>query len=301
VSNRSLNLLIAICALHISFTAATAQTKTKTNERGYSGSVASVRTDTIKYWFERGKLRQGKRELDSIDRFDAVGRLIQETYFTDDASILYQYKYHYDSRGRRIEASGTHSKFTYLPDRIIYIYDPVGNLVTENGFDSQGKLVNKEDYVYDDKRRKVRWTSMSYHPEEHSKPHQWRYDYYENGFVKEERAFVNDGGGFQPTDSLGGPHRKFFMYNSLNKPAVVLLYNVSGGFEGLESTTYDNRGNELEEIRYQPSGALKDKTKYTYSFDNFGNWVVQKTYEWDSETNRYQLSEISYQIIEYRK
>jgi len=142
---------------------------------------------------------------------------------------------------------------------------------------------------------------MSYHPEEHSKPHQWTYDYYENGRVKEERAFADEGAGFRPTDSLGAPHRKFFMYNSQNKPSVVLLYNVNGAFAGLEFTIYDDRGNELEEIAYDSTGALKDKTKYTYRFDKFGNSVIQKTYEWDVETETYHLSEISYQFIEYRK
>jgi hypothetical protein len=275
--------------------------QTKTNERGYSGPVTSVRTETVSYSTDEGKRHRDERNLDSIEIFDRAGRLIQEKYFADEGAILYQYKHRYDSHGRRVESSGTHSRFTYLSDRIAYVYDSVGNLIAKNGFDSNGKLVNTDEYAYDEKRRKIRWTSMSYHPEEHSKPHQWTYDYYDNDLVKEERAFEDNGAGFRPTDSLGGPHRKFFMYNSQNKPAFVLLYNASGGFAGLESTIYDTRGNELEGIRYEPTGTLKDKTKYSYSFDNFGNWVVQKTYEWDSEANRYQLSEISYQIIEYWK
>jgi hypothetical protein len=299
-SMKFLGFLIAICAAHIFFAAATAQTKTTTNERGYWGPVARVKTETVDYWFEGGKLRHGPRELDSIEIFDSAGRLIQEQSFTDDRAILYEYKYRYDSRGR-IEASGTHSKFTYLADRIVYIYDSMGNLVTENGFDSQGKLVNKNEYAYDERRRKIRWTSKSYHPEEHSRPHQWTYDYYDNGLVKQERAFVDEGGSFRPTDTLGTPQRKFFMYSGPDKPAIVLLYSASGAFAGLESTSYDSHGNELEEIRYDFTGALKDKTKYSYQFDKFGNYVTQKTYEWDAEAAAYLLSEISYQTIEYRK
>jgi len=294
---KSLNLLVAICAANIFCHAAFAQTRT--NERGYSGPVASVRTETVSYSTGAGKPHRDKRKLDSIEIFDRAGRLIEEKHFTDEGTILYQYKYRYDSHGRRVESSGTHSRFTYLSDRIAYIYDSDGNLITENGFDSAGKLVNKSDYEYDAKRRRIRWTSMSYHPEEHSHPHQWTYDYYDNDLVKEERAFEDLGAGFKPTDSLGGPHRKFFIYDSQKEPAVVLLYTMTGAFAGLETTTYDRRGNELEEVRYQATGGVKGKTKYSYVFDNFGNWTVQKTYEWDSETNRYQLSEISYQIIEY--
>jgi hypothetical protein len=297
----SSKLLIVFCVAFSIVTGVAAQKRIRTNERGYFGPVANVRAETVGYSIEAGKLRQGKRKLDSIEHFDTAGRLIQEQFFTYDGSILYQYKYLYDSMGRRLEASGTHSKFTYLPDRIAYVYDSVGNLVTENGFNSQGKLVNKSDYGYDEKRRKIRRASMSYHPEERSKPHQWTYDYYENGLVKEERAFADEGAGFRPTDSLGAPHRKFIMYNSQNKPAVVLRYNVNDALAGLESIVYDERGNELEETEYDSTGALKNRTKYSYRFDKFGNSVVQKTYEWDSETRTYQLNEIHYQRIEYRR
>lgn len=65
-----------------------------------------------------------------------------------------------------------------------------------------------------------------------------------------------------------------------------MLYNTSGAFAGLESTVYDGRGNEREEIRYESAGTLKDKTRYSYSFDRYGNWVVQKTYEWDSQNGK---------------
>lgn len=293
--------LIAVLAVLLVSTATIPQTATKTNERGYFGPVSSVRTETLTYSIDGDKRRTGKRKLDSIEIFDRPGRLIEEKYFTDEGTILWQYKHRYDSRGRRVESSGTHSQYTYLSDRITYSYDAVGNLVAENGFNSAGKLVNKSEYAYDERNRKTRWTSLSDYPPQNSRPHQWTYDYYDNNLVREERAFADEGRGFLPTDSLGAPHRKFFMYNSQNKPAFVLLYNANGGFAGLESTNYDRRGNELEEIRYQTNGALRNKTKYSYSFDTFGNWVTQRTYEWDSETNRYQLSEISYQTIEYRK
>src|SRR5205807_582028 len=107
-------LLIGFCLTFSLVAGVTAQTKRKTNERGYFGPVASVRTETVSYSIETGKLRQGKRKLDSIEHFDAAGRLVQEQSFTDEGAILYQYKYLYDSRGRHIETSGTHSKFTYL-------------------------------------------------------------------------------------------------------------------------------------------------------------------------------------------
>jgi hypothetical protein len=278
-----------------------AQSTTKQNERGYFGPVLSVRSDTVEYGRDQGKLRHGRRKPDSFERFDKDGRLLEEKHFKDDGSILWDNKYVYDARGRLIESSGTHSKFVYLPERRVYRYDSKANLIEESGFDSQGRLVNKNEYAYDEKGRKRRWTSMSYHPEENSRPHQWTYDYYENGLVKEERAFSDEGGGFLPTDSLGGPHRKLFMYNPQNKPAFALLFNANGAFAGLESTVYDRRGNELEEVQYDSGGSPKGKTKYSYRFDQFGNPTVQNTYEWNGESSRgsYYLKEVSYQIIRY--
>jgi hypothetical protein len=142
---------------------------------------------------------------------------------------------------------------------------------------------------------------MSYHPEENSKPAQRTYNYYENGRLKEELAFINDGPGFRPTDSGIGSHRKVFLYNSINKVATTLFYDSNGAFAGFETTDYDTRGNEVKTTEYGPTGVFKSKTKYSYLYDRFGNWTVQKTYEGDTEIAKYQLSEISYQIIEYRK
>ncbi|HYX26991.1 MAG TPA: hypothetical protein VE863_00385, partial [Pyrinomonadaceae bacterium] len=123
-----------------------------------------MRTETVSYSTEAGKRHRGKRKLDSFEIFDRAARLIEEKYFTDEGTILYQYKHRYDSQGRRIESSGTHSRFTYLSDRIAYVYDSAGDLIAENGFDPAGKLVNKSDYAYDEKHRKIRWTSFSDYP-----------------------------------------------------------------------------------------------------------------------------------------
>src|SRR5260370_19628171 len=97
---RSLKPLIGFCVVLSLVTGVAAQTRRKTNERGYFGPVASVRTETVGYSIEAGKLCQGKRKLDSIEHFDAAGRLVHEQSFTDEEAILYQYKYLYNSPGR---------------------------------------------------------------------------------------------------------------------------------------------------------------------------------------------------------
>ena len=66
-------------------------------------------------------------------------------------------------------------------------------------------------------------------------------------------------------------------------------------------TSYDRRGNEIEDIRYDENGNVKEKTRYQYKFDKLGNWLEQKTFEWNTENGKsfYRLSEISYQIISF--
>ena len=128
------------------------------------------------------------------------------------------------------------------------------------------------------------------------------YSYYESGLVKEECAFSDEGAGFFPTDSLGGPHRKLFLYNEQNKPTVVVLFKANGEFTGLESTRYDRRGNELEASAIWLRWNSKEKTKYVYRFDHFGNPNMQETYEWDAEGHgSYRLREVSHLVIQYRR
>lgn len=287
-----------VCVLSIS---SYGQSKSERNQRGYFGAVQSVRTESIEFALEEGKLQRGKRKLTSIERFDRQGRLLEDIHLKDDGSILWSDKYIYDSQGRLIESLGKHSKFVYLPDRQTYKYDIQGNLIEVNGYNSSGELVNANEYVYDEKNRKIQWTSMSYHPEENSKPHRWTYAYDEQGRSKEVRAFSNEGGGFKPTDSLGTPHRKLYIYRENDKPEIILLFKVDGSFAGLESRKYDRRGNEVEEIEYNERGLIKKRTKYRYRFDRFGNWIQQNTYEWAEENGKaaYQLSEMSYQIVRY--
>ncbi|HEY0765416.1 MAG TPA: hypothetical protein VGD61_23765 [Pyrinomonadaceae bacterium] len=302
VSQKLFTLCVSVLFIVVSVVVSNAQNTTKGNGRGYRGPVLSVSTYTVHYNVENGRLRRGRRRIDSIERFTSDGHLHEEKYFTAGGSILWEYRHAFDSNGRLIESVGTRSKFVYLPERKVYEYDSTGSLIAENGYNLKGQLVNKSEFGYDKAGRKIQWTSMSYHPEENLEPHRWTYSYYDSGLVKEECAFSNkDGSGFLPTDSLGGPHRKLFLYNGQNKPAVVLQFKANGEFAGLESTRYDRRGNELEEVRYGSDGTLKDKTKYVYRFDSFGNPIVQETYEWDEGHRSYQLNEVSYLIIQYRK
>lgn len=277
-----------------------AQPKSEREERGYKSRVKSVRTEVVSYSYESGRVKVGKRRLDLIENFDRFGNLLGEINYGYDGSILYEEKHTYQN-GRLIETARKHSPFSYLSDKVVYKYDAGGNMIEESGYDLTGKLVSHTIYEFDQRNRKTSWTSRSYFEKEDQRPHRWTYIYDEYDRVREEKAYRDEGKGFIPTDALGGPHRKLHMYPDNTRSNTTAHFNSDGEFVGSSLSKYDGQGNELEDIRFERNGELKEKTKYTYIFDRFKNWTVQKTYEWDTENGKsfYRLEEISYQIITY--
>lgn len=268
----------------------------------YYGLVKTVRTETVEYSFEDGKPKHSKRKLDSIEQFDHHGRLLEEMHYGSDGKILWREQHAYSS-GRLIETTVKHDKFIFLPDRRVYKYDTRQNLIEENGYDLSGKLVNQSTYVYDTNNRKIQWTSVSFHPEEHSTPHRWTYSYDEQGRLKEEKAFSDEGNGFIPVDSLGAPHKRVLGYQNGDKWNAALYFDVTGALVRMTLLTYDQKENEIEDIEYNQDLNLKKKIRYEYKFDKHENWVKMKTYVWKAKDSRafYQLDEVTYQVITYYK
>jgi hypothetical protein len=286
-----------ICTLFLSLYG---QNKSEREQRDYYGAVKTVRTEIVEYSLENGKLKADKRELDSIEKFDRLGNILEEINFGSDGELLWSEKNVF-SNGRLIETFLKHSPFAYLPDKRVYKYDDAGNLIEENGYNLSGKLVNQSIYVYDEQNRKIQWTSMSYHPEERSKPHRYTYAHDEQGRLKEEKTFCDDGNGFVPTDSLGRPHKRVLVYRNLKKWETESYFNTSGAFVKMTTVNYDSRGNEIEDIEYDQNENVKERIRYEYEFDKLGNWIVEKSYRWNTEDSKssYQLEEINYRNIKY--
>lgn len=275
------------------------QNKSEREQRDYYGSVKTVRTETVEYSFEDGKLKADKRRLDSKEQFDKLGNLLEEVQFSD-GELLWSEKNVFSS-GQLTETFLKHSQFAYLPDKRVYKYDDAGNLIEENGYNLSGKLVNQSIYVYDEQNRKIQWTSMSYHPNERSKPHRYTYTYDKQGRLKEEKTFSDEGNGFMPTDSLGRPHKRILVYRDISKWETESYFNTSDAFVKMTTLSYDSKGNEIEDIEYDQNENVKEKIRYEYKFDKFGNWIEEKTYRWNTEDGKsfYQLEEIDYRTIKY--
>jgi len=259
-----------------------------------------VRTEIVSYSYDDRKAKAEKRRLYEIETFDIAGNLLRDIDYSSDGSVLNDER-NLCRTGRVVETVRKHSPFTYLPDRVVYKHDATGNVIEENGYDLAGKLVSNHIYEYNDRGRKVRWTSKSFFQNEDKRTHRWTFTYDDRGRVREERAYLDAGKDFIPTDELGGPHRKLYMYSDLTRSNVTVKFDARGVFVGSSVSRYDSKGNELEDIVFDQKGELKEKTRYVYVFDSLGNWTVQKTYEWDIENGKgyYRLEEISYRTITF--
>lgn len=277
-----------------------AQMKSDHELRGYKGAVSSVRTDVVEYSSESKTTRPKKRRTDLVERFDRAGNLLREISYRYDGGVLSDETNIYKS-GRLVEMSRKHSPFTYVPDRVVYTYGPSGNIVEEKGYDLSGKLVSQHVYEYDGQNRKIQWTSRSFFEREDRRPHRWTYRYDDQNRLVEEKAFLDAGSGFVATDDLGGPHRKLTMYRDQTRSGLTLSFDSRGNLVASRLSGYDAKGNELEDIEFDASGSLKSKTRYEYVFDRLGNWIIQRTLEWDGRGSKghYRLSETTFQAITY--
>jgi len=298
--NRQSTILLSISILLMLYCepGVLAQSKSERELRGYRGAVKSVRTEVVEYSYESKKVKVGKRRLDFAENFDRIGNLIRETMYGYDGDVLFDETNVYQN-GRMIETLRKNSPFSVLPDKVVYIYNASGNIVEENGYDLSGKLVSNDIYEYDGRKRKIQWTSKSFFEHEDHRPHRWTYSYDDQNRVKEEKAFLEGGTGFVATDELGGPHRKLNMYRDETRSGLTIMFPSGGAFSGSRLSSYDKKGNEMEDIEFDEAGNLKSKTQYAYVFDGLGNWTIQKTFEWDKGDGRYQLTKITYQTFTF--
>lgn len=116
-----------------------------------------------------------------------------------------------------------------------------------------------------------------------------RYEYkYENGFLKEQLRYSNDGDLSQR-----------IVYNRSENKVEELYYNSGTKLTGKYVNLLDAKGNVTEEQGYDENG---NKTEYRYSykyeaFDAQGNWTKRVTLEWK---NRALVpTSITYRTITY--
>lgn len=260
----------------------------------YIGQVRTVRTEFVKYSFDEGRLKAGKRKLEQIEIFDKAGNYLRNLEYADDGVPNWDEKTIVVS-GRVMGWQSSDPHYKWPPDEFLYKYDDSGNLIEQYTNDEDGRVRSQWKYQYDKQKRKVAEIYILEKPLE-----QTSYSYDEKGRLIEESKFVIGDKGLVPRDK-DGYHRKVLIYTTGVRWDVALKFLANGQLVDVSRLSRDSKGNETEDFEFDAKGSLKNRIRYEYKFDRRGNWIEQKTFRWKTvgAISSYQLDEISYRVIRY--
>lgn len=205
------------------------------------------------------------------------------------------------------DLSGTWSVQGRKPSSVTY-FNEKGNYVERDLYDSQGNPFQITMYGYIDGKRvsNSKMTNYEYSPpimalpkgkvEEIVKKADPNYEYsfeykYETGKMTEKQlVFSNGKKGLRYVSNYDG--------NQVEK----LVYTEKGELNQKYLVTLDKDGNEIEKTSYGVTKIYPDqKYRYTYEFDEKGNWIKKITSKETTENGvtSFKPSSVTYQTITY--
>lgn len=208
------------------------------------------------------------------------------------------------------DLSGTWSVQGRKPSSVTY-FNKKGNYIEIDLYDSQGNPFQITMYGYIDGKRvsNSKTTRYEYDPpapmampkaktEEPVKKSDSRFEYsfeykYKDGKLTEKQMVFNNG-------------KKGLRYvsNYTDNQVEELVYTAEGELNQKYLVTLDKDGNEIEEINYGLSNYKfygDRKYRYTYEFDEKGNWIKKTTSIETTENGvtSFKPSSVSYRTISY--
>jgi hypothetical protein len=258
--------LAAICISGIYVLAGSpvgAQTKTDRENQGLIGPVKTVSTKRTETPVRDGRPGEPKLAEWQLFTFDVQGHMIQEEPLNPDGTASDKWVYVYGADGYLSERSG---------------YDSSGRLIEKNTyryeFDAQGRWITKSTYDADGKlyNRMVR-----------------NYDY---------RGLMTDSTTYNGNGSVS--NRSTFAYDQKGKASEFALYDSAGAL--MQRQTVTNGRNEMllgnydgsPKSRQVRSPPIKDE------FDAHGNWTRLTTNKEVTQSGRTEATlEITRRIITY--
>jgi hypothetical protein len=193
----------------------------------------------------------------------------------------------FDRDGKKIE------KFNYRTDRVplpktTYSYDKNGTLLKENHFSAvSGKPYLETVYVYDSQGRIKEEIGKNIEDNKLLSRKLYSHD---------EKRNYTEVADYNWDNVLRG--KIGLVWNNQGKVSEVFGIWPKGG-KG--TFTYDEKGNVAEITFFPADGSAVKKEKYTYEFDERGNWIKKTLYHWVSEEGKsfYKLMIITYRTISY--
>ncbi|MFD2512572.1 hypothetical protein ACFSRY_01725 [Pontibacter locisalis] len=213
----------------------------------------------------------------------------------------------------------------------VMLYDQEGNLLEERQYDSDGTLVNKWVYEYNDKGKETGRAYYFYgdlvekevnkYDEAGNLTEQYAYDY--NDSLKYKREIRYDEKGnvkeIEADRDLFWGRRNIYTYNEEENTVAertfyedstfnfrtIYRFDKKNNLVGLETYdsegtlqdstiyTYDKMGNEVQARTYSPQGKRINQTTNKYEYDRKKNWIRKIEYE-DGEAKYIVEREIEY-------
>ncbi|HEX8737668.1 MAG TPA: hypothetical protein VF721_20215 [Pyrinomonadaceae bacterium] len=207
------------------------------------------------------------------------------------------------------DLSGTRSVQGRKLSSVTY-FNEKGNYVETDSYDFQGNLFLITMYGYIDGKRVSNSKEIRYEydpppaaapkaktNEPAAKPDN-RYEYsfeykYVNGKLAEEQMFFND-----------GKKGMRYVYNHKGNQVEKLVYTTEGELNQKYLVTLDKDGNEIEEISYGLANYNiygDRKYRYTYEFDDKGNWIkrITQTETTENGAASFKPGSVTYRTITY--
>ena len=282
--------------------AASAQQLITLEANELKGPVKRIREYEAEFERAGGRLVEGKRRLSSEEAYDARGRQLSRRVYTDDGELLYGDEHTYDAAGRLAETSVKHSKYVYLPDRRVYVYDAAGNVVEETAFDTQGRRLGRYVKLYDGRCRLTQSDSIAEGENQVFRGHKRTvYTLDANGRMVGEATYTIEGEALKPEDYGLGYQKQIHLYDAAGRRVITQRLTEEGRLFRTLVTRFDAKGNEVESAEYDSDGGVQSRTAYSYVFDARGNWVKQVTSQWVTRDGKsfFEPEGVSYREITY--
>lgn len=234
-----------ILAFLISVVAWSQNQKTDWQKDNLKGKVKSVKTFSYKYTDNNGKIenKQPLSNFNTTEEYNEKGQKIAGKRISNDEKVTTSWRYLYDTANFLTKVEIFNDK-NQVEETMNYTYQPEAQQSEVLGYDATGKLQGKQVVRYDANGNKISELSL---------------DAKGNFLLNSE--FVYDG-----KQRLS--ERKF---EDKEGKRVVLKY------------VYDEKNNVIEENYYGEGVHLYGQKKFSYQYDNQGNWKQRIEHIYNTE------------------
>lgn len=233
----------------------------------FVGKVKSITVEIEEHEFTTHFMDFGnryKRKLFQTSKFDRDGKRVEKFHYRIDGVALPKTTYSYDRNGVLLKENYYSAVSGEPYFETIYAYDSQGKVKEEISKNIEDNSVfSRKLYSHDPKRNYTEVVEYDSH------------------------------------NVLRG--KIGFTWNNLGKVGEVLSFSPKGEILLKGTVTYDEKGNAAELVYSLTDGSGQKRKKYTYDFDEQGNWVKKTLYHLETDEGKsfYKLMNITYRTIVY--